>query len=74
MNVADNKVCGRCGASLPLVYDQEGRVMSLRERAFGRELIARRGPSRVSTVRWFLRFGLVLFALYIVYMIFRHHR
>lgn len=24
-NVPENRVCGRCGASLPTVYDREGR-------------------------------------------------
>lgn len=73
-NIAENHICGRCGASLPLVYDEDGRVFSLRQRAMERALIARKAPSKVSTVQWLVRFGVILFALYIAYMILhRHH-
>jgi len=26
-NVSDNKICGYCGANLPLVYDRRGRAV-----------------------------------------------
>lgn len=29
-NIPENHICGRCGASLPLVYDEEGKVFSWR--------------------------------------------
>ena len=73
-NIAENRVCGRCGASLPLVYDEDGKVLSLRQHAMEREILVRRASKKVSSVQWFFRFGLILFALYIAYMILRHHR
>ena len=30
-NIPENHVCGRCGASLPVVYDEEGKVFNWRD-------------------------------------------
>jgi hypothetical protein len=62
-NIPDNRVCGRCGASLPVVYDSKGDVFRWEE-AMGYEGLMGL-PSKdkrrnsVNRTRWILR-GLVL--------------
>ena len=72
-NIAENHICGRCGASLPLVYDEEGKVFSLRQRSLDRGRLVRKKTDRVSTVRWAMRMAVVVVALYIAYLILRGH-
>jgi hypothetical protein len=71
MNIPDNHICGRCGASLPLVFDEEGKVFHLRDP----QVSAGRGTGRFSpgNARWVLRFGIILFALLLASWI-MHHR
>jgi hypothetical protein len=66
MNIPDNHICGNCGASLPLVYDQDGNYrlgphnpdLALRlTRVPVRKTIS---PQRAG---WILRVGIVLFAV-----------
>ncbi|HVZ81745.1 MAG TPA: hypothetical protein VHE12_13235 [bacterium] len=67
-NIPDNRICGRCGANLPLVYDEEGSVVRLEENSFRVTRSAKRsgaakGPS-VNRTRWMLRVLVILFALF----------
>jgi hypothetical protein len=74
MNIPENKICGRCGANLPLVYDEEGNVFQLKD---PKPLPGRSGfvGSRFSpnNARWVLRFCVILFALLLALLI-MHHR
>ena len=77
-NLAENVVCGACGASLPLVYDSEGEVFSWGNGVSpsGRPL-ADISPSRRLTpekVRWILRGAILFFALAIAFVILRAGR
>lgn len=65
MNIPENHVCGRCGANLPLVYDEEGRVFNRRESIRSPGILrrgARQGLSPYSA-RWLLRAGVLIFAV-----------
>jgi len=73
-NIPDNHICGRCGANLPLVYDEHGQVFHWEE-AKGFKAVMKipaarsKGPS-IGKTRWLLR-GVVLliavlFALYLL--------
>jgi hypothetical protein len=72
MNLPENKICGRCGANLPLIFDEEGNVFQPRDSS-GPALPGLRG-ARFSpgNVRWVLRFGVVLFALLLALWIMHH--
>ncbi|HET9870837.1 MAG TPA: hypothetical protein VFR02_10125 [bacterium] len=62
-NVAENRICGACGASLPLVYDEEGNVFEWERGSSpaGRPFTPYRVDPRKTG--WFLRAGVLLFAL-----------
>ncbi len=68
-NVTENRFCGNCGASLPLIYDEEGKVFHLEAgvspggRAFT--------PYRINPRKmgWALRAGVLLFALGVAFFI-----
>ncbi len=73
MNIPENKICGRCGANLPLIYDEEGNVFHPRDIVgkIPRGLYgARFSPGNA---RWILRFCVILFALLLALLI-MHHR
>jgi hypothetical protein len=70
MNIQENRVCGRCGANLPLVYDAEGKPCNILDDS--RRYSTMTGESRRlrgDSVRWLGRFGVILFALFIAYWI-----
>lgn len=75
-NIPENQVCGRCGASLPLIYDEEGKVFNWREDSHYAALVGRdpqkRSRVRPEQTRWILRVGLILFALFVAFWIMRH--
>ena len=62
-NVVENKFCGACGASLPVVYDEDGNVFQQETGLSpgGRTFT----PYRISPYKagWILRAGVLLFAL-----------
>jgi hypothetical protein len=75
MNIPDNQICGRCGANLPLVYDEDGHVVRLEENSFRVTPSARSSsPSSASVnrTRWMMRFFIVLFALLLAAWILAH--
>lgn len=76
MNLPDNKICGRCGANLPLVYDEEGKVVRLEENSYRVTSTNKRPPitgaHSVNRTRWMLRFFAVLFALLVAAWILSH--
>ncbi len=65
MNIPENRVCGRCGASLPLVYDEEGLVFNRRESAHAPGLLRQGARRRFSpdSVQWLLRLGVLIFVV-----------
>ena len=70
MNVPENHVCGRCGANLPLIYDEEGQVFDRRREELKAMLepVTRRRMNPQSTA-WVLRIGVILFALFMAFWI-----
>ena len=73
MNVPENHICGRCGANLPLVYDEEGQVVDRRREEHLKQLLepAIRRRMNPQTTAWFLRIGVILFALFVAFWIMR---
>ena len=74
-NLPENRVCGRCGASLPVVYDPEGRIFNWREaqgfdELMGVETRRHKGLSPVQ-VGWLLRGAALLAALLAAFFILR---
>jgi hypothetical protein len=73
MNLPENRICGRCGASLPLVYDGEGNVSgsgrNLRMEAFLNQTAHRRARASPTSIGWILRLGVILFAIFIAFRI-----
>ncbi len=75
-NIPDNRICGHCGASLPVVYDVKGEVFHWEEaqgyEALMRKPEARGSRSSVNRIRWIMRILIlltaVLFAIYIMNM------
>jgi ribosomal protein L40E len=76
MNITENKICGRCGASLPLVYDEEGKVFDWKQDPYYQAVYKKGGQGRlprVNQVRWIMRLGVLLTAILIAIYILRHH-
>jgi len=74
-NVSENRVCGKCGANLPLIYDEEGKIFNWRDDPYFKVLVGK-GPNRgfrmsPGSSRWVLRFGLLLFACFLALWIMR---
>jgi uncharacterized OB-fold protein len=74
-NIPENHVCGRCGASLPLIYTEEGEVFSWTKDPHSDAVMnqgaIRRTRSKYS-VGWLLRFSVILFAVLFAIWILRH--
>jgi len=73
-NIPENKNCGRCGASLPLVYDEQGKVFNWIEAQGFDEVMkikSTTGPRRGSGPK-ILRVLVVLMILLFALFIFRH--
>jgi hypothetical protein len=72
MNIPENHVCGNCGASLPLVYDRDGNyTLGPRnpEAASRLKLVPLRRPISPGQAGWFLRVGIILFAIVVAYIL-----
>ena len=75
MNLPENHICGRCGANLPLVYDEEGKVTDWKRDPYYQSVFKKQGgapPLDPQKVRWFLRIGVILFAVFAALCILRH--
>ena len=77
-NIPDNRICGRCGANLPVVYDDKGQVFHWEEAQGFEGLMnlpvpGRKGPS-VNKTRWLLRGAILLFALLIAFYLLNAHK
>jgi len=68
-NVVENRICGACGASLPLVYDEDGEVFRLEGGVSpaGRPFTPYRINPRKTA--WVLRGLVLLFALGVAFFI-----
>jgi hypothetical protein len=77
-NIVDNRICGRCGASLPVVYDEKGQVFRWEE-AQGYEALVKKPEPKgfrpsVDKTRWILRAAVLITALlFAFYLMNRHH-
>jgi len=71
-NIPENHVCGRCGANLPIVYDEEGNIFSWRGHKRWDETLSRNARRSTLSKGWIFRIGLILFALILAFWIFRH--
>lgn len=76
MNIPENHICGHCGASLPLVYDEEGKVFDWEKDSYLANAMIKkvRNPARrPGQVGWFLRVLILLAAFFFAWFIMRHH-
>ncbi|HXL73535.1 MAG TPA: hypothetical protein VN963_07930 [bacterium] len=72
-NIHENRICGRCGANLPVIYDETGQVFRWEEAQGYEALVKKPEPkgsrTSVNKTRWILRalilIGALLFALYL---------
>ena len=72
MNIPENRICGSCGASLPLNYDRDGNfMMGPHDPDLSLRLKHGPGPRTISPgrVSWFLRFGIIFFAVAVAYVL-----
>ncbi|HJT24988.1 MAG TPA: hypothetical protein VJ873_10450 [bacterium] len=75
MNIPENHICGHCGANLPLVYDEEGKVFDWERDSYLKNTLKRKAPNpsqRPNQVRWLMRFGILLAAFLCAWFIMRH--
>jgi hypothetical protein len=71
-NIAENRICGHCGANLPVIYDEKGQVFRWEEAQGYEALVKKPEPkssrTSVNKSRWILRvvilIGALLFAFY----------
>ena len=70
-NIPENHVCGRCGANLPIVYDEEGNIFSWRGHQRWDETRNQGGRRSTLSTGWIFRIGLILFALLIAFYLFK---
>ncbi len=74
-NIPENRICGACGASLPLVYDQDGNVFNWRGDPRLENLLHHGASRRILTPRtagWLLRLLVILSALFTAFLILHH--
>jgi ribosomal protein L40E len=76
-NIHDNRICGRCGANLPIIYDEQGQVFRLEEAQGYESLVNKPVAGRRASVgktRWILRaLILVIALLFALYLKNAHH-
>jgi hypothetical protein len=77
-NIPDNRICGKCGASLPVIYDDHGQVFRWEEAQGFEGLMnlpekGKRGPS-VNRTRWLLRGMILLIALLFAFYLLSAHK
>ena len=76
-NIPENRICGRCGASLPVVYDSQGRVFHWEEAQGYEALVHLPEPkgrrSSVNQTRWIMRLMILLAAILFALYILRNH-
>ncbi len=72
-NIPENHVCGRCGANLPIVYDEEGNIFSWRGHKRWDETRNQGARRQTLSFGWIIRIGVVLVALFLAFWIFHRH-
>jgi len=68
-NLPENHVCGRCGASLPMVYDEEGKIFNWRSDPYFKALVdlpAQRRKKTEKVGKVTIAFGVTLFLVFIL--------
>jgi ribosomal protein L40E len=76
-NIPENRVCGRCGASLPVVFDEEGKILNWalnprRDRILQLKAVRKRHSS--NTLRWMTRLGFLLTAFFAALWFLQHRK
>jgi ribosomal protein L40E len=75
-NIPENKICGRCGANLPLVYDELGKIVDWKQDPYYKAIFkegGKGGAPQIDRIRWLLRMGILMGAVLIALYILRHH-
>ncbi len=76
MNIPENRICGACGASLPLIYDEEGKPFmggDLFKQYLPPPKSPKGIPPGVNRTRWILRVLILLLALWVAYRLIHPH-
>ena len=77
MNLRENKICGHCGANLPLVYDEQGQIFDWKEAVGYEQVMGLKVPRNARSPQrsaWLMRVGLILFAILMaVFILHRKH-
>jgi hypothetical protein len=72
-NLLENHVCGRCGANLPVIFDDAGEVFNWREDPHYRALLEPNASRRLTPFQralW-LRAGTILFLFLLILWLLR---
>jgi hypothetical protein len=77
-NITDNRICGQCGANLPVIYDDQGQVFRWEDAQGYEGLLHKPEPKgshpSVNKTGWILRVVILLTAvLFAIYILNRHH-
>ncbi len=77
-NIHENRICGRCGANLPVIYDEAGQVFRWEEAQGYEALVKKPEPKEnrtsVGKTRWILRALILIIALlFAFYLKNAHH-
>jgi len=67
-NIHDNKICGKCGASLPVIYDEKGQPFNWEDAQGYESLVGKPEPKgvrhrSVGRTRWVLRAIILIIAV-----------
>jgi len=76
MNIPENRICGACGANLPVIFDESGKAFT------GGDLFKQYLPPEknkagtsagVNRTRWILRALILFLGLWVVYRLMHLH-
>ena len=67
-NIHDNKICGKCGANLPVIYDEKGQPFNWEDAQGYEALVGKPEPKgigrrSVGRTRWVLRAIILIIAV-----------
>ncbi|SRR5665213_162646 len=76
-NIHDNRICGRCGANLPVIYDEKGQVFRWEDAQGYEALVKKPEPKEslasVGNTRWILRAVILIIALLFAFYLKNNH-
>ncbi len=72
-NIPDNHICGNCGASLPVLYDEEGHPrFSMEPRRVAARYLVQQSNTRFIKIRIFLSLILIVFIIILLMVVLGH--